>query len=59
MITEECINFLEDISKFNTNTEEKTYIINKFNNMLKNCNKLINLPETEETFFNSIEDEII
>ena len=59
MFNEECLKFLQDSSKFTINIEEQTYIINKFNNMIKNCNKLMGLPQTEEIFFNNIEDEII
>lgn len=59
MFNDDYIKFLEDVSKFNINNEEKNYILNKFNNMLKNCNKLINIPKTEEIHFNNIEDYII
>lgn len=59
MFNDEYIKFLESSSKFNINDEEKKYIILKFNNMIKNCNKLLNLPKVEKIFFNNIEDEII
>lgn len=59
MFNDIYIKFLEDASKFNINNEEKNYILNKFNNMLKNCNKLTNIPKTEEIHFNNIEDYII
>ena len=59
MFKDEYIKFLESSSKFNINDEEKKYIILKFNNMIKNCDKLSNLPKIEKIFFNNIEDEII
>mgnify|MGYP001622871798 FL=1 len=59
MFNDEYIKFLESSSKFNINDEEKKYIILKFNNMIKNCDKLSNLPKIEKIFFNNIEDEII
>mgnify|MGYP001852019184 CR=1 FL=1 len=59
MFNDEYIKFLESNSKFNINDEEKKYIILKFNNMIKTCDKLSNLPKIEKIFFNNIEDEII
>ena len=59
MFNDDYIKFLEQASKFNINNEEKNYILNKFNNMIKNCNKLTDIPETEEIFFNNIEDYVL
>lgn len=59
MLDEECIKNLEIISNFNITNDEKKYILDKFNNMIKNCEKLIYVPKTEEVFHNNVEDEII
>ncbi len=59
MLDEECIKNLEISSNFNITNDEKKYILDKFNNMIKNCEKLIYMPKTEEVFHSNIEDEII
>ncbi len=59
MLDEEYIKNLEIISNFNITTNEKKYILDKINNIIKNCKKLIYVPQTEEIFHNNIEDEII
>ncbi len=59
MLNEEYIKMLEDSSKFNLNIEEKKYILNKFSYMLKNCDKLSNLPKIDQFLLNNIEDEIM
>ncbi len=59
MLDEECIKNLEISSNFNITNDEKKYILDKFNNMIKNCEKLIYVPKTEEVFHSNIEDEII
>ncbi|WP_317367005.1 hypothetical protein [uncultured Tyzzerella sp.] len=59
MLNEEYIKTLEDCSKFNITIEEKNYILDKFNYILKSCDKLALLPKIETTSFNNIEEEII
>ena len=59
MLDEECIKNLEISSNFNITNDEKKYILDKFNNMIKNCEKLIYVPKTQEVFHSNIEDEII
>lgn len=59
MFNQDFIKYLEDASKFNINIEEKEYILAKFDNMIKNCDKLAYLPQTDEIFLYHIEDEIV
>lgn len=59
MIDDKCIINLENCSKFTLNKEEKDYILNNFNNIIKKCNKLSKLSKIDETVFNHIENETI
>lgn len=59
MIDDKCIINLENCSKFTLNKEEKDYIINNINNIIRKCDKLSKLPKIDEIVFNYIENEII
>lgn len=59
MIDDKCIINLENCSKFTLNKEEKDYILNNINNIIRKCDKLSKLPKIDEIVFNYIENEII
>lgn len=59
MIDDKCIINLENCSKFTLNKEEKDYILNNINKIIKKCDKLSKLPKIDETIFNNIENETI
>lgn len=59
MIDDKCIINLENCSKFTLNKEEKDYILNTINNIIKKCDKLSKLPKIDEIVFNHIENETI
>lgn len=59
MIDDKCIINLENCSKFTLNKEEKDYILNNINNIIKKCDKLSKLPKIDEIVFNHIENETI
>ena len=59
MIDDKCIINLENCSKFTLNKEEKDYILNSINKIIKKSDKLSKLPKIDETIFNNIENETI
>lgn len=59
MIDDKYIINLENCSKFTLNKEEKDYILNNINNIIRKCDKLSKLPKIDEIVFNHIENETI